>query len=292
MNRRLRAYLDLIRLPNVVTAAADSLAGFLYVGGSMDESLDVALLMFASCCLYAGGVTLNDVCDIDHDRSAGRHRPIVAGAIARGQALFIAIALLGFGIGGASFVGARAASVAILIVIAVVLYDAVLKKTAAAPAMMGVCRAANLALGMTIVPIEVSFGFWYPCIVMWLYVTSLTLLARRESLGASRLRAGVGVVGCVVAAAGVGGIGYLRAGFHASSLWLAAALATPIAVRGYRAYVAGDATSVQRAVKTCVILLPLLDGAIVAAQRGLLTGLCVALLIVPAAILARVFRVT
>ncbi len=292
MNRRVRAYLDLIRLPNVVTAAADSLAGFLYVGGSIDKFADVALLMLASCCLYAGGVTLNDVCDVDCDRDAGRRRPIAVGAIARGQALLIAIALLAVGVGSASLVGVRAASVAVVIVIAVVLYDAALKKTAAAPAMMGVCRAANLALGMTIIPIEMSFGFWYPCLVMWLYVTSLTLLARHESQGASRLRAGVGVVGCVVATAGVGGIALLQEGFHVSSLWLAGALATPIAVRGYKAYLAGDAVSVQRAVKTCVVLLPLLDGALVAAQRGILTGLCVAMLIVPAAILARVFRVT
>ncbi len=37
MNGRVKAYLQLIRLPNVLTAAADSLAGWLLAGGLLAE---------------------------------------------------------------------------------------------------------------------------------------------------------------------------------------------------------------------------------------------------------------
>ena len=58
---RIRPYLELIRPPNLVTAAADPLAGFLLAGGSLHGYDTIIPLIVVSVCLYAAGVVLNDV---------------------------------------------------------------------------------------------------------------------------------------------------------------------------------------------------------------------------------------
>ncbi len=52
---------QLIRLPNVLTAAADSLAGWLLGGRSLGEAGRWVPLALASMILYAAGMALNDV---------------------------------------------------------------------------------------------------------------------------------------------------------------------------------------------------------------------------------------
>ena len=81
MTRSLIPLLQLIRLPNVLTAAADSLAGWLLVGGSLGEAGRWLPLAIASMVLYAAGMALNDVFDA-RDRPAGAARtadPLRAG---------------------------------------------------------------------------------------------------------------------------------------------------------------------------------------------------------------------
>ena len=51
----IKPYLQLVRLPNVLTAAADSLAGWLLVGGSLAEPGRWLPLVAASMVLYAVG---------------------------------------------------------------------------------------------------------------------------------------------------------------------------------------------------------------------------------------------
>ncbi|MCH9001578.1 MAG: hypothetical protein IIC02_03310 [Planctomycetes bacterium] len=58
---RIRPYLELIRPPNLVTAAADPLTGFLLAGGSLHGYDTIIPLVVVSVCLYGAGVVLNDV---------------------------------------------------------------------------------------------------------------------------------------------------------------------------------------------------------------------------------------
>ena len=89
-----KAYLQLIRLPNVFTAAADSLAGWLLVRGSLEETGHWVPLVLASACTYAGGIALNDVCDIEIDRVERPGRPLPSGRISLPIARTLAILLL------------------------------------------------------------------------------------------------------------------------------------------------------------------------------------------------------
>ena len=73
---KLKGYLRLCRPANLPTAMADVIAGLAIAGAfSFDEPkldtfqvLDLLTLIFASVFLYAGGVVLNDVFDVEIDR--------------------------------------------------------------------------------------------------------------------------------------------------------------------------------------------------------------------------------
>ena len=75
MTRTATSLFQLIRLPNVLTAAADSLAGWLLVGGTLAEPARWVPLSMASMVLYAAGMALNDYFDIEIDREERPGRP-------------------------------------------------------------------------------------------------------------------------------------------------------------------------------------------------------------------------
>ena len=90
MNPRLKAYLQLCRPANLPTAVADILAGMsisgLFAGLEVFEIPIVDLLPFlmlimASVFLYAGGVVLNDVFDVEIDKIERPERPIPSGIV-------------------------------------------------------------------------------------------------------------------------------------------------------------------------------------------------------------------
>ena len=80
---KIRPWLQLIRLPNVVTAAADSLAGWLLATGSIAEPGRWLPLAAASMVLYASGTALNDVFDFEIDRAERPNRPLPSGQVSR-----------------------------------------------------------------------------------------------------------------------------------------------------------------------------------------------------------------
>src|SRR4051794_2039716 len=89
MTRLLIAYLQLIRLPNILTAAADSLAGWLLVTGSVAEPWNWLPLVAASMVLYAAGTALNDVFDFSIDRAERPDRPLPSGRVSRRSAAWL-----------------------------------------------------------------------------------------------------------------------------------------------------------------------------------------------------------
>src|SRR5436309_14576826 len=102
-----KPYLQLVRLPNLFTAAADSLAGWLLVSGPLDAPGQWLPLVCASVCLYAGGIVLNDVFDIDVDRGERPGRPLPSGRVAFRVAVSLGWALLVLGLGLAVLSGTR-----------------------------------------------------------------------------------------------------------------------------------------------------------------------------------------
>jgi 4-hydroxybenzoate polyprenyltransferase len=99
--RKLLAYLQLTRLPNVFTAVADVLMGFLVTRPDFDlfsaaprDYLLPGLLVAASCCLYIAGMVLNDVFDIRVDSYERPSRPLPSGRVPMKSATALGFGLL------------------------------------------------------------------------------------------------------------------------------------------------------------------------------------------------------
>ena len=75
-----RSYLELLRVPNIFTAMADAAMGALFVEADLHGGGPfIGLLIAASSLLYAAGVVLNDVFDVELDRAERPERPLQIG---------------------------------------------------------------------------------------------------------------------------------------------------------------------------------------------------------------------
>ncbi len=289
---KVRAYFDLVRFPNLFTAAADVLAGFFFAGGKPDEWLILIGLAAASVCLYAGGVVLNDVCDAEQDAGERPHRPIPSGVIARPNALRFAGLLLGAGIFLAAAVSGQALLVSVAIVVCIISYN-LFKQTPLAPPLMGLCRAFNLLLGMYGLDGLLPLPAIRPMGVMGLYVASLTFFARKEARGGSRLRLMMGTLG--MASAVVGLWGFRWYGYNArydEYRFFAALMLAGVLYLGAAATLHPSPARIQRAVRYYIPGIILLDACIAWVSAGPIAAFSVGALMVPFFLFARFLRVT
>lgn len=292
MNRRTRAILELVRIPNVFTAPADSLAGFLYAGGAVADVAQWPLLAAVSAFLYAGGMALNDAADARRDAGERPRRPIPSGRIARHRAAALGILCLSLGMALSIPLGPRAASVALALCGAVLAYDVVFKRTALAAALMGACRGLNMALGLAAAGAAFSGANAAPVTSLWLYVTSVTVFARTESRVSSRSRLTAGAGGILAGIVGLLAMPLFRTSVHAEYAVFAAFLLAATAPGLWRAMVTRRPADVQRAVRMLVLGLIVFDAAVAAAAGGWRHGFFVSLLLAPTLWLARRFRST
>src|SRR5690349_20352063 len=128
----MRAYLQLLRLPNVFTAVADIMLGYLFTHEGLDPIGPFALLVLASVSLYLSGMVLNDLFDRQQDAAERPHRPIPSGrvSVTTARKLGFGLVTVGLACGVATSAVAhdpRPGIVAALLAAAVVGYDALLK---------------------------------------------------------------------------------------------------------------------------------------------------------------------
>lgn len=291
MKSSVRTYLDLVRLPNLFTAAADILGGHLYVQGCVPDYGILLRLVVGSMCLYAGGVALNDVCDVAEDARERPGRPIPRGDITRPQALVFSLGLLIIGGGLTASTSSRAALLTLMLIGSIILYDALLKRTIAAPAIMGLCRALNLMLGMN--PSNViDSSVLVPAALMWLYVASVTFFARRETGASSKERLLTGTMGLLIAVLGLLVVHEPGATAINARSVVVVLVAVFVLDRGLGAVRHPEPKNIQGAVKSFVLFIIVFDALLAAANVGLMGGVLISLLIIPAMAAARLFRVT
>lgn len=300
---RARAYLELVRLPNLFTAVGDIVAGYLIVSRGVDVSWrDLVILMMASVCLYAGGVVLNDYFDRDVDAVERPERPIPSGRIRARDALKLGVRLLGLGCVFAVGVGVPSLLVALLLAGCIVLYDARGKRIEYVGSMnMGACRFLNVVLGASgsvaygaSTPVESWLWFALPvATIVFIYISAVTLLATGEVWGGNHTISGLVFVALLVV---IGGVLWLGLSDRlVEPIWsypfLTVFAAATLTVVG-RVVGSPTAPNIRTAIKTCVLSLILLDAAIVAGVGGLAFGVGIAILLVPALYAARLYAVT
>ncbi|PWC33844.1 UbiA family prenyltransferase [Azospirillum sp. TSO35-2] len=154
---RPRAALVLGRVSNLPTVVSDALAGLTLAGvGMSGGSLLLPLLpvSLALALFYVGGMYLNDAFDAAIDARERPDRPIPRGDASRIAVYVVGFVLVALGLGLAAQTGLAGAVNGAALALAILLYDALHKRTALAPAIMGACRflAYTTAAGMAGAP--------------------------------------------------------------------------------------------------------------------------------------------
>jgi 4-hydroxybenzoate polyprenyltransferase len=134
-------------------------------------------------CLYAGGVVFNDIFDHELDTIERPERALPSGRIKRSEAIFGGIVLLAAGIFLAFWQSRLSGFVAILVTALALFYDWKGKHMRIfGPINMGLCRAFNLLLGMSVYELGVLEHFSV-IIIPLIYIAAITLVSRGEVHG-------------------------------------------------------------------------------------------------------------
>jgi 4-hydroxybenzoate polyprenyltransferase len=292
---RLRAFLQLMRPANVVTAWADILAGSAAAAAAVAALpllSDVGWLLLATTGLYAGGVALNDVCDARLDAVERPERPIPSGQVSRLSASALAAALLVLGVLCAWQVSATSGWLAIAVALAVIFYDTFSKHSAVlGPLNMALCRGGNLLLGISIAPaVPAELGLL--ALIPLVYIAAITVVSRGEVQGGT---AAVGYLAVALMASVLVGLLALTI-LPAYQWWSALPFVLLLASRVLPPFVrAGrdpQPANVRQAVKAGVLSVIVVDAALAGGFGGLLVGFAVLLLWPLSLGLGRVFAVT
>ena len=193
--------------------------------------------------------------------------------------------------------------VGVLLAASVYAYDGPLKRSFLAPMIMGLCRSLNMSLGIAVVAaaIPVSVGWAAAAIVLGhgLYITGLTIAARREAdLSQSRGRLTLGWGICAFGAACIAFSPRLDMDrtYRLEPKWvfplLVAILLLPLARRAVDAVRTLRPQQLGMAIRQAIFSILFLDATIALQYAGDIPGIIIASMVVPTLLLARWFRAT
>ena len=264
----LRAWGQLLRLPNLLTVPGDPIAGFMLMGYPADSLLWVIPAAVASLLLYAAGLIHNDLCDLETDRRERPDRPLPSGRVSVGAARLALVVLAAAALGAAATAGWLALAAAGALLAAILVYNRFTKRCRViGPLNMGLCRGLSLLLGAA-AACGIEYVTWLvvlSVLCLTLYIASVTAIAAGETefrkIGLKRLLPPVIILLWMVG---------IDAMFHfmpIATVWIAAAqiLAVQWAARSvYRISGRAEPAAVQQAVGQLIRVLLPIQAAIVA----------------------------
>jgi 4-hydroxybenzoate polyprenyltransferase len=286
------AWLQLLRLPNVFTAVADVMMGYLVAYHDLEPIENFALLAVISVLLYLSGMVLNDVFDAEVDARDRPDRPIPSGRVSLKAATAVGWGMLSGGLVLAwslsySANDWRPGVVATLLASCILLYDGALKKTRLAPLVMGECRMLNVLLGMSLMLIPWGKAEVLIALGFGVYIMGVTIFARTDARISTRTRL---IWGLVVLMSGIGllaGVPWLTVerpplavvlpGWYL--VWVA--LVGIIGRRCIMAVLEPSPKRVQSAVRHCIHSIIVLDAAVCLGYTGSYWSVVVLLLLIP-----------
>lgn len=309
------AYLQLIRLPTVFTAMADIILGYVlthaYIVGpnGWEDPQKFFCLLLASCCLYMSGMVFNDVFDRKQDAEERPNRPIPSGRVSLRSAIVLGVVLMAIGLGAAASVTMISLQVAGLIVVAILAYDAVLKRTALGPLAMGSCRLLNVLLGASVQQHWIVTGLLVrpqllAAIGLGVYIVGVTVFARTEAKVSSRWQL---ILAQIIFNAGIGLLAVLMVSWPVWSwppqgdgqfaLGMLAVIAFTLNRRGINAITNPSPANVQVTIKLLLLSYVMLDATLIFWKMGdpiyrTPHALATAALIIPAMVLSKFIPMT
>jgi 4-hydroxybenzoate polyprenyltransferase len=188
-------YAQLLRLPNVFTAMADIGLAALVTGALPDQVVPFLCLLLASSCLYCSGMVWNDYFDFEQDLRERPFRPLPSYRVSTTAAFRLGVGLSLAGLAFAGLACLRADGwypgpllIALILLGAIMSYNARLKRTNVGSINMGLCRFLNVSLGLTVVVVAHPV-LWHLllALVVGTYIVGVTWFARTEALVSKRL---------------------------------------------------------------------------------------------------------
>lgn len=296
----MRAYLQLLRLPAVFTAMADIILGFLLTQGAFAPVEKFLSLLAASCCLYLSGMVFNDVFDVAQDTVERPERPIPSGRVSRRSAATLGSILMAVGIVIAWIVAAQSQVVSVLLAVAILAYDAVLKRTPLGPLAMGACRFLNVMLGASYFGWSEMSLFWAPPQILaaaglGIYIVGVTWFARHEASvsSSSELLKALVVLDCGLAILHGLLLSMPGRGQPSLTLLLLALIAVPLNLRAIAAIRSPEPARIQGLIRLFLLNYVTLCATVVYWHTGNgLLALMTACLVLPAMALSRLIAMT
>lgn len=295
--------MQLLRPANIVTSVADVWAGAAISCGltgliapdapwiSNIPWTSLGWLSASTACLYGGGVVLNDFFDAALDARERPERPIPRGDASPIQAGLLGFLLLLGGILLAFPAGTVSGLIAACIAGLVLLYDVRAKTHPVfGPLNMGLCRSANLLLGISVLSELVGPMAWLGIFPL-VFITAVTVISRGEVIGGNKKALQISLVLYML----------LAAGLVAMGVWQDRVLLTLLFAAGWLIFAARpirralrtlQPPEIRMSVKAGVLSLIFLDATYAAAFAGWLPALLIVLLFPISLLLARLFAVT
>jgi 4-hydroxybenzoate polyprenyltransferase len=212
-----RAFLQLLRPPNLFTVPGDPLCGALLASHGL-WSWRVAPCVAVSLCAYCAGLVINDLADYAEDLRERPTRPLPSAGVSRGAALGMAAFFIAAALAAAACVSIPLLMLTGLLLAEILWYNLMAKKNALfAPAAMGLCRGISVLVGAAAMgpPPVLAMGAAGAVAV---YIAGVTMLARGET-GNPRIPPLIGAL--------IRGLLFIQAGFcvvAGGSGWIAALL--------------------------------------------------------------------
>ena len=295
---RIKPYLQLVRLPNLFTAGTQSLAGWLLAGGTLHEWRSWLALVLASMLLYAAGIALNDVFDLELDRRERPSRPLPSGDVPVGFAWIVGIVGLVAGPALAFASGSISSGlVALALAFAILGYNLGLRRTVLGPEVMGICRGLNLLMGLAHAPTLGGPAGWLAAGSLTVFVCGITWISRWETetgrlegLTAGLILENLGLAGLIASALSLwpfpGTVSTARS-LPLEGLLVLVLVGLFVNRANSLAVREPVPSRVQAAVKAGVLSISWLDVGLVASVIGVAPALAIVALWAPAPILAR-----
>ena len=242
--------------------------------------------------LYAGGIIFNDIFDLKADIISRPERILPRGLVSVTEATFLGVALLAGGIIAAAIVSPVSGLFAAAIALLALSYDKVSKHyPVIGPLNMGLCRGFNLLLGMSICN-GFAVQHWYIGIIPIVFIAAVTLTAKKEATGKNTGAISVAMVldFSVVVLFIIMGM-FNRINVLVTLPFLLIWYGMNFYAK-YRAIRQNEPLFIQKAVKTGVLSLIILDACYVAGYAGWLYALPVIILLPVSILLAKKFAVT
>jgi 4-hydroxybenzoate polyprenyltransferase len=293
-----RDFLALVRIPTVFSSMSNAFAGY-YIGGGRGWSPALAAGIAASALFIMAGMALNDIADTEVDQRERPTRPIPSGAVSPAQAWSLSLGMMLLGMCLLWLANPLSAAVGAALCLAIFAYNFLLKGSFLGPAAMGLCRALNLAAGISLpwqawpdpgaLPKTVLLALFS----LWAYIALVTFLARDEVGGNTRLRARLFLGGLATWFLAWAMVSYFRIRTEAAlaMIWALLGLSLRNPLRNLAREPSPRHTG--QMVGALLRLVPLVDVmAMLANQVPLPVALCGALWIVPAYFAGKMFYTT